>query len=228
MKTKAIVAGGAIAVLAGGSALLLDRLTSAPQGGPAPAAPPAAPQPGPDLAPGAPAPPPPTPAPAADLDLKATRAAIAQAQAHVPVEPPQGPPPVMPPAPPVATWAKVEIANPHGEGSMGPAIMAALAKLKPALAECYTPAGQARYAQLGDAASKLPGGNVKRHVGPAIVLLSLQGDGSELEIVDAPVESRGAASDGTLNCAQAKLRGAKLPVVTEGPVKTRFRYLLRP
>ncbi len=215
MTRNAFLAGGAIVALGVGAVLFIESLG---ESGPAPST--AAAE-----APVAP----PLPRPAPPADVRATRAAMAQLNAPVQGTPePVEPPPPLPPAPPPATWASVEIANPHGAGSLGPAITAALGKLKPQLAECFTRPGQARYAQLGSAASKMPGGNAPRHVGPAIVLLSLEGDGHQLTVVDAPVESRGAATDGTLNCAQAKLRGAKLGVETQSAVRMRFRYILRP
>ncbi len=215
MKRTAIIAGGAIVALGAGAVLFIDGLGET---GPTPSA---TTQEAPLTTP------PPRPPPPADV--RATRAALAQLAAPDtgPTQPVEPPPP-LPPAPPPDTWAAVEIANPHGAGSLGPAINAALARLKPQLAECFTRPGQARYAQLGSAASKVPGGDAKRHVGPAIVLLSLEGDGHQMTIVDAPIESRGAASDGTLNCAQAKLRGAKLAVETESAVRMRFRHVLRP
>ena len=217
MTRNALLAGGAIVALGFGAVLFIESLG---EGGPGPSTRP------PDD-PAANSPPLPRPAPPADV--RASRAALAQLATPEsgPTQPVEPPPP-LPPAPPPASWASVEIANPHGAGSLGPAINAALGKLKPQLAECFSRPGQARYAQLGSAASKLPGGNAPRHVGPAIVLLSLEGDGHQLTVVDAPVESRGAASDGTLNCAQAKLRGAKLGVETEGPIRMRFRFVLRP
>ncbi len=212
---KAVIAGGAIVALGAAAILFIEGL-----GGDDPA-----PSGTPPEAPGAA----PLPRPAPPADVRATRAAMAQLSGPDtgPTQPVEPPPP-LPPAPPPDTWASVEIANPHGAGSLGPAINAALIKLKPQLAECFTRPGQARYAKLGAAASKLPGGDAPRHVGPAIVLLSLQGDGHEMTVVDAPVESRGAASDGTLNCVQAKLRGAKLAVETESAVRMRFRHVLRP
>jgi hypothetical protein len=219
MTRRILLGAGAIAALTVGSIAALSILegADAPARLKAPAG-------------DAPAPPEPPPLPVPQVspsDFRSMRAAVNQRTAPPPAGP-IAPPPPLPPAPPPATWASVEVANPFGVGSLGPAIMAELARLKPQLGECFSAEGQARYAQLGKASSKLAGGDVKRHLGPAIVLLSLEGDGHELTVVDAPVESRGAASDGTLNCAQAKLRGARLRVGTEGATRLRYRYILRP
>jgi hypothetical protein len=59
-------------------------------------------------------------------------------------------------------------------------------------------------------------------------MLELEGDGQTVRVVDAPAEVRGSASDGTLTCAQAALRGVTLPVATQGASRFRVRYPLRP
>lgn len=170
---------------------------------------------------------PPLPPRAAYLNASRTRAIPRPVK---PGEPPGGAAPrvtPLPPAPPVSEWAHVEIVNPWGAGSPSPAVTKAIqATLRPRLAECFDRVAEAGWAGLGRSYSALePAG--PPGIGPAILVLEVEEDGAGVTVLDAPVERRGAASDGTLNCAQAVLRGAKLQARGEGKARFRMRYALR-
>jgi hypothetical protein len=134
----------------------------------------------------------------------------------------------LPPAPAPSTWDQVEIVSPFGAGTPAPAVTAAVrASLRPRLAECFDRGMEGRWAGLGRAFSSLAPGEAAS-LGPAILMLEVEQDGGALRVVDAPVERRGSASDGTLNCAQGVLRGATLDASSEGKRRFRVRFQLRP
>lgn len=134
----------------------------------------------------------------------------------------------LPPAPAPETWQTVEIVSPFGAGTPAPTVTAAVrASLKSRLAECFERGVQGRWGGMGRAFSSLAPGEAAS-LGPAILMLEVEQDGGGLRIVDAPVERRGSASDGTLNCAQGVLRGATLDASSEGKGKFRMRFQLRP
>lgn len=138
------------------------------------------------------------------------------------------PGPVMPPAPSPSGWAKVEIVNPFGVGSPAPAVGAAVrSSLRADLARCFQRDEEARFGLLGRAFSTVSPGD-EPAAGPAILLLEVEASGDGVRVVDAPVERRGTASDGTLNCAQSVLRGASVKAGAEGKKRFRMRFQLRP
>lgn len=139
-----------------------------------------------------------------------------------------GGPVVLPDAPPPGTWAKVEIVSPFGVGTPAPGVTAAIkSSLRQRLAECFDRGVQGRWGGLGRAYSTLAPGE-EPSLGPAILILEVESDGAGVRVVDAPVERRGSASDGTLNCAQGVLRGAALQAPGEGKKRFRMRFPLRP
>jgi hypothetical protein len=139
-----------------------------------------------------------------------------------------GAPVVLPPAPPPSAWRDVEIVGPFGVGTPAPGVTSAIrATLRPRLAECFQRGVQRRFEQLGRAFSTLAPGE-EASAGSAILLLEVEVDGAGVRVVDAPVERRGSASDGTLNCAQGVLRGAALQAPSEGKRRFRMRFPLRP
>lgn len=160
------------------------------------------------------------------LDVRAARAAMGERGAASP-EALEGPLPVMPAAPPVAEWAEVPVVPPFGAGTPAPAVTRALKAGGPSLAACFSADESARWARLGSVFSRQPG-MPGPALGPALLLLELEGDGQVVRVVDAPAEARGSASDGTLNCAQAALRGVVLPVPTQGGARFKVRFPLRP
>jgi hypothetical protein len=134
----------------------------------------------------------------------------------------------LPGAPAPGTWEKVEIVGPFGVGTPAPGVTAAVrGALRSRLAECFEPGAQGRWGTLGSAFSTLSPGE-RKSVGPAILILEVEEAGAGVRVVDAPVERRGSASDGTLNCAQAVLRGAGLQASSEGKKRFRMRLPLRP
>lgn len=139
-----------------------------------------------------------------------------------------GAPVALPDAPAPATWEKVEIVSPFGVGTPAPGVTAAIrASLRPRLARCFERGVQARWGSLGRAYSTLAPGE-DASLGSAVLLIEVEQDGAGVRIVDAPVERRGSASDGTLNCAQGVLRGAALQAPSEGKKRFRMRFPLRP
>lgn len=137
-------------------------------------------------------------------------------------------PVVLPAAPAPGTWEKVDIVGPFGVGTPAPGVTAAVrGALRSRLAECFEPGAQGRWGTLGSAFSTVAAGD-RKSLGPAILILEVEEAGAGVRVVDAPVERRGSASDGTLNCAQAVLRGAGLQASSEGKKRFRMRLPLRP
>lgn len=167
------------------------------------------------------------PATRVPVDYRAVRRALAAAPGPSSPEALPEPVPVMPPGPPTSEWSQATVVSPFGAGSPAPAVTRALVALRPRLADCFEPTTQGRWGRLGPAFSHLEG-LPPPAVGPAILMLEVESDGQSLRIVDAPAEIRGSASDGTLNCAQAALRGATLPVATQDAKRFRMRWPLRP
>lgn len=238
MRTRSLLLAGAgvVVVLAAmtflGPAAGASAATSGEARGPPPrpAAPPDAPSP-------REAPPalPPTvvgesaraPAPRERLDVRAARQALSARGGPVGDEVFAGPTPVMPAAPPVDAWSQVPVVNPFGAGSPAPEVTRALRAAVPGLGRCFERSTAASWARLGSVYSREPA-LPPPALGPAVLLLEAERDGDGVRIVDAPAELRGSASDGTLNCAQAALRGVHLPVKTQGAERFRVRLPLRP
>ncbi|MBI5067960.1 MAG: hypothetical protein HZB56_06945 [Deltaproteobacteria bacterium] len=142
---------------------------------------------------------------------------------------PEPPRPEMPPAPDPAAWAQVPVVSPFGAGTPAPAVTRELGRLRPELSACFGRESQARYARLGAAFSRAPGSPpATPPSGPAMLLLEVESDGQVMQVLDAPVEIRGGASDATLSCAQAVLRGARLAVPSQGQARFRMRFQLKP
>ncbi len=194
----------AIAALAGGSVLAISlatreagpppRRVAAPAEAAAPAPPPAPPEIGIAAAPASTAPP-------AGL--------LGQG---VPVEVVREAPPAPPPA---GSWEAVPLSpRPAGLGPMGAALGRELNDLQPALSACFDEEVQARHgaAPVTRTAEAAPD-----DVGVTVLVLELEAGGGTVRVVDAPVESRGGASDGLIACAQRVLRGK----VFEAPVGPR-------
>lgn len=160
-------------------------------------------------------------------DFKEVRRAIAAGAHEVDPAALLGPLPVMQPAPPPEQWAPTPVVPQFGVGTPAPAITRGVRTRVPALKQCFDASTSANWSRLGAAFSRqhgMPG----PAIGQALLLLEVESDGTTLRIVDAPVETRGSASDGTLNCAQAALRGVTLPVETRGAQRFRVRYALQP
>ena len=211
-----------IAVFAGGSMVLVDRLLGAGDGGPGP---PAAPG-----WPGAPEPSlPPTPMPAPEVLARLRNSIhpdqgelLARLEREKQVTP-------APPPPPKGSWEAVPVSSfrARSAGGLGAAVQAELNELHDAIAACFDEESQARHGQGTVAAVKdaLP----PDETGVIALVLQLETRNGEVVVVDAPVETRGDASDGTLACAQGLLRGRVLPVPgAKYGERHRYRYQLTP
>lgn len=159
-------------------------------------------------------------------DYRAIRRAL-DAKPALPLDGKLEPVQPLPAAPAPEAWADVEIVPAFGAGSPAPSVNAALAALRPRLLTCFEPYEQARYAQLGDAYSRLEATQASK-IGPAILMLEVEREGAGVRLVDAPIESTGSASAGLLNCAQSVLRGASLEVSEKLPEAFRMRMALKP
>lgn len=188
---KLVIAAAAILLLAGG-AMLAVYVQS---GGPGPGA---------EVLP---APPPAPTNPAADLPPQ-TQADLShygggtERRAPKPMEYAPAPPP-----PPVGSWESVKpVGRLANLGPVGHAVNRGIAQLGPQLGACFDETTQARYGQTGYTAAKEEYAAVDEN-GSTIFMLQLETLDGQVRIVDAPVESRGGASDGLLSCAQSVLRG---------------------
>jgi hypothetical protein len=126
-----------------------------------------------------------------------------------------------PPLPAPGSWEAVPILAAR-RGAMGLDVEA----LQPRLTQCFHPDVEARYgptpfAEVKDSAPL-------QDDATTVLLLELEVSGDRLRVVDAPVESRGAAGDGTLACAQAVLRGQTAPAAGLAAGRHRARFVLAP
>jgi hypothetical protein len=132
-----------------------------------------------------------------------------------------------PPPPDPRSWEAVAPAGRVASiPGVGPEIGRALNELHPRLSECFTARGQGAGAGgLTTVKDAQPLGEA----GLAILMLQIETGNGQVSIVDAPVETRGEASDATLACAQRALRGASLYAPTAQPgQRLRVRYPLLP
>ena len=130
-----------------------------------------------------------------------------------------------PPAPAVreGTWEAVApVARPASLGPVGAAIGRELNELHPRLSACFDEDTAARHGTqpvtaVQDAAPT-------PDMGTTVLMLQVESSGGTARIVDAPVETRGGASDGVIACAQRLLRGTTMEVPVE-KAGTRHRIL---
>jgi hypothetical protein len=205
-RTLLLAAGGVVALGAGSVAfiLLLDSGPSAWLAGSPDAAPQAA----------SPALPPLSPLTPPDGGLVGGATPVPPAQ-------PAAPPPLPPPQ--AGSWESLPImARP---GSLGAAITA---DLQPVVSECFDEYVQARFGPQGGRHTTVDYGAME-DTGEPVVLLNIETFRDGARIVDAPVETRGRASDGLLACAQAALRGKQVSVPGTPPgQRFRVRYPIVP
>lgn len=128
--------------------------------------------------------------------------------------------------PPDESWsAAKQVAQLSELGPVGVAVWRELFNLKPQLAACSDEASQPRRARQRPAVT----GDESRpeEPGATVLVLLLETHRGEVRIVDAPMENRGAASDGAITCAQRILRGriVQVPEAYEGE-KVRVTYPL--
>jgi hypothetical protein len=135
---------------------------------------------------------------------------------------------VAPPPPPPGSWEAVKIApRAAALGKVGVAVSQELNELHPALSECIGEDSQARHGTA--AVSAVQDAQPQDDSGVPVLVLQLETMNGAVRIVDAPVESRGRASDGQLACVQAKLRGHVVGAPgTRGGDRFRMLYTLLP
>jgi len=128
-----------------------------------------------------------------------------------------------PPPPPRGSWEAVPpVARPAALGKVGAAIGRELLALRPRLDACFDEETQARYGPRPH--------TVVKDVAPieagttTILMLQIEEAHGAARIVDAPVESQGAASDGLVACVQQVLRG-RVVEVPEARAGARHRLL---
>lgn len=195
MRRLATVALSAILLLAAASIVLIAFATREAPGSRA------GPQPAGSVDPPAPEPPPP-----------------AGGRVDVPTAgglPELPPPPVIrddpPPVPPAGTWEAVAVvARPAALGPVGAAIGRELNELEPELSACFDEVTQARYGR--EAYTRVRDHARSDDHGTPTLMLEVETLQGSVRIVDAPVETRGGASDGLIACAQQVLRGREIPI----------------
>lgn len=147
-----------------------------------------------------------------------------------PPPPPGGPPMIsapidygpQPPKPPKGSWEAVTpVARPSALGPLGVAIAGQLSELQPGLTECFSEESQARFG--AQRISATPGAELdSAGGGTPVLMLEIESSGGQARIVDAPVETRGSASEGTIACAQHVLRG-KAFAAPDAPPGSRYK-----
>lgn len=145
----------------------------------------------------------------------------------------QAPAPARPPAipaspPPSDAWeALVPVEGAEALGDIGPAFAAALRESFGALEQCFEDASAARYASSGAVPTVSRDSSGSEMRGPPVLLLEFETMSGAVRIVDAPVGTRGTATDGVVLCAQSVLRGMRIDVPGARPgQRYRMRYAL--
>ncbi|HET9554709.1 MAG TPA: hypothetical protein VFP50_17210, partial [Anaeromyxobacteraceae bacterium] len=111
-----------------------------------------------------------------------------------------------PPAPPKGSWEAVPLSpRPAALGPLGAAVGRELNELAPQLSACFDEEVQARHGTAGVTAVRDAAPQADQ--GTTVLVLELEAQAGAVRIVDAPVETRGGASDGLIACAQRVLRG---------------------
>jgi hypothetical protein len=206
---KTFLAGAAVIGLAG--IAILVALYVATQ------APPSAPNDGPAASVTVP-PAPDAPAPALAYERPAP----------LPAQAPPRPPDLVGPkrlTPQAGSWESVAVAARARElGPLGAAVMRGLNDLQPQLAGCFDEVTEARFAR--ESVTPTRDAEPMQDQGATIFVLLLESGGGMVRIVDAPVETQGAAGDGVVVCAQRLLRGRSFAVPTT-PADGRHRLIFQ-
>jgi hypothetical protein len=146
------------------------------------------------------------PPPAGAAPVAASPAATAAPATRRPT--PLAPPIEYGPAPlraPTGTWEAVPPMS-RPSGAVGQALGAGLAQLQPRISACFSEETQARQGRDPVAATAEDYASLP-DTGAIVLMLNLETVQDGVRIVDAPLESRGGASDGLIACAQRALRG---------------------
>jgi hypothetical protein len=151
---------------------------------------------------------------------------------------PSGPPPPVPQGtvelgpprvePPPDSWEAVPpAARAAAMGDVGPALGRALNELQPRLSACFDEDTQARHGTTPITATQ-DQATLEDH-GSTVLMLEVETQPGSASIVDAPVETRGRASDGLIACAQRVLRGQQVVAPgVEGGRRYRLLHTLLP
>jgi hypothetical protein len=151
-----------------------------------------------------PAPPEAAPAPSAAASLPRAL------PTGVPVQPgPPAPPNVYGPAapePPPGSWEAVApVARPSSMGPAGGALGRGLNEIRDQISACFDEYAQARHGQ--EKLTQTQDYQPMPDYGTTVLMLEVETLNGRVRIHDAPVETRGGASDGLIACAQRVLRG---------------------
>jgi hypothetical protein len=173
----------------------------------------------------------PVPAPTPEPARPPAAAPYPRLGAQTVAAPPPAPPNVYGPAriePPKSSWEAVPVASrPNKLGPLGGAMMRALNELQEDISPCFDDATAARHGQ--EKVTTVKDAMPMDDQGATVLILQIEVAGDTARIVDAPVETRGGVSDGTIACAQRVLRGQKVGVPgSQKPGKYRMMYSLMP
>jgi len=194
---RRLVVGGlaGIAVLIVGSLLVLDRLTRDEQPGRDRAAG--------EVPRGGAMPPAPVAPPGFDQAMSAARGLDGPTAADFDRMADKAPPRV---APPPDSWEAVPVISGRvrGKDPVAAALGRELADLHDTLTTCFDPAVAAQH---GSATPTRTRDEVQEETDATVLVLHLEVQAGTVRVVDAPAASMGGASDATVACAQAILRG---------------------
>jgi hypothetical protein len=131
-----------------------------------------------------------------------------------------------PPKPPEGSWEAVPpAARASAAGAVGAAVWRETNALKPKLSACFDEEVQARHGLKGY--TTVPGQAPRSDYGTAVLMLEVEAGQGQVRIVDAPVETRGRASDGLIACTQGVLRGHVFrTAAAREPSRHRIRFPL--
>ncbi len=106
----------------------------------------------------------------------------------------------------LGTWEAVPVvARASALGPVGGAVGRGLIALQPQLAACFDPASEVRFARQDF--TSVRDAEPMEDQGATILVLQLDVAPGKVTVVDAPLETRGEASDAVIVCAQRLLRG---------------------
>jgi hypothetical protein len=131
--------------------------------------------------------------------------------------------------PPKDSWEAVGITS--SRGRPGDKAMAAVGRelndLHETLSGCFDPATAARFGSAG--ITEVKGEEAEEDLGTTVFVLQLETRRDAVRVVDAPVQARGGASEETVACVQATLRGKTFEAPgTRGGERKRLQYRLIP
>jgi hypothetical protein len=173
----------------------------------------------------------PAPAPTPEPAPAAAPAAFQRLGPQPVVPAPPAPPNVYGPAriePPKGSWEAVPIATGRSRPSpLAAAIQRGLNELQEKISPCFDEDTAARHGQ--EKVTTVKDAYTMDDQGATVLVLQLEVSGTTARLVDAPVETRGGASDGVIACAQRVLRGKTFDVPPgKHPDRYRMMYSLMP